>query len=93
VFALPSTLAVEQARVFADLGRTLLQAAAATAQGAGLQDALTQTARSAPRPTAELAELAAHFHALARLGPDERRAATELLGVVVAYAERRRSWW
>jgi GAF domain-containing protein len=93
LFSRQAALAVEQARVFADLGRTLLQAAAATVQGAGLQDALTRAARSAPRPTAELAELAAHFHALARLGPDERRAATELLGVVVAYAERRRDWW
>jgi hypothetical protein len=79
--------------VFADLGRALLQAAALTAGGARLRDALTRAAQMAPRPAAELAELAARFHALARLGPDERRAATELLGVVVAYAERRRGWW
>jgi GAF domain-containing protein len=93
LFARQVALAVEQARVFADLGRTLLQAAAATAQGASLRDALTRAAQAAPRPAAELAELAARFHALARLGPDERQAAIELLGVVVAYAERRRGWW
>ena len=92
LFARQAALAVEQARVFADLGRALLQAAALTAQGASLRDALTRAAQVGPRPDAELAELAARFHALARLGPDERRAATELLGVVVAYAERRRGW-
>jgi GAF domain-containing protein len=93
LFARQAALAVEQARVFADLGRALLQAAAFTAEGASLRDALTRAAQAAPRPTAELAELAARFHALARLGPDERRAATELLGVVLTYAERRRGWW
>jgi GAF domain-containing protein len=93
LFARQAALAVEQAQVFADLGRALLQAAALTAQGRSLREALTRAARVAPRPTAELAELAARFHALARLGPDERGAATELLGVVVAYAERRRGWW
>ena len=93
LFARQVALAVEQARVFADLGRALLQAAALTAEGASLREALTRAAQAAPRPAAELAELAARFHALARLGSDERRAATELLGVVVAYAERRRGWW
>jgi GAF domain-containing protein len=93
LFARQAALAVEQARVFADLGRALLQAAARAAEGASLRDALTRAAQMAPRPSAELAELAARFHALARLGPDERRAATELLGVVLGYAERRRGWW
>ncbi len=93
LFARQAALAVEQAQVFADLGRALLQAAALAAGGASLRDALTRAAQAAPRPAEELAELAARFHTLARLGPDERRAATELLGVVVAYAERRRGWW
>jgi hypothetical protein len=93
VFARQAALAVEQARVFADLGRALLHATALTAEGASLRDALTRAAGLAPRPATELAELAAHFQALTRLGPDERQAATELLGVVVAYAERRRGWW
>lgn len=93
LFTRQAALAVEQARVFADLGRALLQAAALTAEGVSLRDALTRAAQAAPRPSAELAELAARFQALARLGPDERQAAAELLGVVVAYAERRRGWW
>jgi GAF domain-containing protein len=93
LFARQAALAVEQARVFADLGRALLQAAALTAGGASLRDALTRAAQAAPRPAAELAELAARFHALARLGPEERWAATELLGVLSTYAERRRGWW
>jgi GAF domain-containing protein len=93
VFARQAALAVEQARVFADLGRALFGAVALTAEGASLRDALTRAARAAPRPAAELAELVARFHALTRLGPDERQAATELLGVLVAYAERRRGWW
>jgi GAF domain-containing protein len=93
LFARQAALAVEQARVFADLGRALLQAAARAAGGASLRDELNRAAEAAPRPAAELAELAARFHALARLGPDERKAATELLGVVLAYAERRRGWW
>jgi GAF domain-containing protein len=93
LFARQAALAVEQARVFADLGRALLQAAAVTAEGASLRDALTRAAQAAPRSAGELAELAARFHTLAQLGPEERQAATDLLGVMVAYAERRRSWW
>jgi GAF domain-containing protein len=93
VFARQAALAVEQARVFADLGRALFGAVALTAEGASLRDALTRAARTAPRPAAELAQLVARFHALTRLGPDERQAATELRGVLVAYAERGRGWW
>jgi subtilisin family serine protease len=57
LFARQAALAVEQAQVFADLGRALLQAAARAAEGASLRDVLTRAAQAAPRPTAELAEL------------------------------------
>jgi GAF domain-containing protein len=89
VFAQQAALAIENSRVFADLGRTLLEAAGAAAEDADLVAALERVAREASGARAELAELAAHFAELGRLGPNERRAATRLVGELLAYARSR----
>lgn len=90
VFARQAALAIENSRVFADLGRTLLEAAGAAAENDDLVAALERVAREASGPRAELAELAAHFAELGRLGPEERTAATKLVGELLAYARARR---
>ena len=91
LLARQAALAVEQAQVFGDLGRALFRAAGLAADGSELRAALEQAARDAPRPEAELAELATHLRTLAQAGPAEQRAATRLLGTFAAYV-RGRGW-
>jgi GAF domain-containing protein len=85
LFANQAALAIENSRVFADLGRTLFEAAGAAADTADLTEALDQVARTAPAPSAELAELAALFNRLALVGPQERRLATRIVTEVVSF--------
>jgi GAF domain-containing protein len=85
LFAQQAALAIENSRVFSDLGRALFEAAAAALEDTELSDALEDVARRAPREVADLAELAAHFNDLGRLGVDERRAATQLVGDFLDY--------
>src|ERR1035437_920311 len=72
VFARQAALAIESSRVFADLGRALFEAAASETQGSELSAALLEHAKTAPRPRADFAELAALFQGLGRMGADER---------------------
>jgi hypothetical protein len=85
LFANLAALAIENSRVFADLGRTLFTAAGAAAGTADLTEALDEVARSAPAPSGELAELAALFNRLALVGPEERRLATRIVTEVVSF--------
>jgi GAF domain-containing protein len=87
-FAGLAALTIESARIFQDLGRVLFRAAARTkaAQDANLTDVLEEVAAKARGDRRELAELAAYFVELRRLGPDERRAARSLLGTLLSYA-------
>ena len=89
LFAQQAALAIENSRVFSDLGRALFEAAGVAADGSDLSEALERVARDAPRPSADLAELAAHFNELGRLGPDERQAATHLVGEFLSYVRAR----
>jgi hypothetical protein len=50
---------------------------------------LERVARERSGPNPELAELAAHFNFLGRMGPEERLAATRLVGELVAYMRAR----
>ena len=79
LFAGQAALAIETAQLFADLGRSLFQAASIASDGSDLGRALEQVARSAPTPSAELAELAACFYDLANLDDPARRAAIDSL--------------
>jgi GAF domain-containing protein len=89
-FASQATLAIETSRIFSSLGQALFESAALVAPGQELRDALAQRAAQAPRPNAELAELALLFHDLGQLGADERRVAAQIAEDFLAYARKRR---
>lgn len=93
LFARQAALAIENSKVFADLGNALFSAAARATDDVTLGRALLQTADEAPPPDPDLAELAAHFQALGNLGPDERRAATALVGRFLEYLRSQGQSW
>lgn len=88
LFARQAALAIENSRVFSDLGRALFDAVIRGTDG-DFGVALDQVAREGSGPNPELAELAAHFNYLGRVGPEERLAATRLVGELVAYMRAR----
>jgi GAF domain-containing protein len=90
LFANQAALAIENSRVFTDLGRALFEAVGVAASGAELTEALEEVARTAPPPASELAELAALFNRLALVGPDERRLATRIVTEVETFVGARR---
>lgn len=90
VFARQAALAIESSRVFADMGRLLLEALAAGAATDGLRDMLARAARRVGTPRADLAELAGVVSDLGRLGEAERRTALAILRDFAAYARARR---
>ena len=90
LFARQAALAIESRRVFADLGRILLQSAARAADTHALADALNEAAGSATCPDPGLAQLAAHISELGRLGAGERDTATRMIGDLLTYVRMRR---
>ena len=90
LFANQAALAIENSRVFVDLGRALFEAVGIAADGTELSEALLRVAEGAPGPSADLSELAALFNRLALVGPDERRLATRIVSEVVAFVGARR---
>ncbi|MFN2488627.1 MAG: GAF domain-containing protein [Actinomycetota bacterium] len=92
MFAEQAALAIENSRVFSDLGRILLAAAADAAAGNGLGRALERAAEDAAGPDADLAELASLFNDLGQAGPEERRVVTHFAREFLAYARERRRW-
>lgn len=89
LFARQAALAIENSRVFTDLGRALFSALADHADE-DLSTALDEVARGAPQPDADLADLAAQFNRLGSAGEHERRAATRLVGEFLSYLEARK---
>jgi GAF domain-containing protein len=87
-FATLAALSLESAGAFQSLGRTLFTVAAeaASESEADLAEALRSAARTDRSTDRELAELAAIFVELRRLGPDERDVATKLLLPFLRYA-------
>jgi GAF domain-containing protein len=85
-FATLAALSLEGANVFKSLGRTLFTVAADAAEGRSpdLAEALRRSAKG--RADRELADLAAIFVELRRLGPEERELATKLLLPLLRYA-------
>jgi GAF domain-containing protein len=92
LFARQAALAIENSRVFTELGRALFEALASVTDEEDLASVLRQTASDGSSPSPELAELAAHIRDLAALGGEERRAATELVGHFLNYVRSRRRW-
>jgi GAF domain-containing protein len=91
LFADQAALALASVAAFGALGRVLLTALAAAADGDNLTDALRMAADGLPPADADLAALATSFAALARRGAAERRLALAVLRDVADYAERRPS--
>ena len=89
LFARQAALAIENTRVFTSLGKALFQAVGRHAQDEDLERTLMRVSEDSGRPDDELAELAAHFQVLGKVGAEERRAATQLLGHFVAYVQAR----
>ncbi len=87
-FATLAAVSLETAGVFQTLGRTLFRVAAeaASERDSDLAQALHRAARAERGADRELAELAAIFVELRRLGPDEREVATKLLLPFLRYA-------
>jgi GAF domain-containing protein len=91
LFAQQAALAIENSRIFRDMGRVLFESAARAADGdVDLAQALRDLANEAPGPDAELAEVAALVADLGRLGEEERRTAVEILSRFLTYARRAR---
>jgi GAF domain-containing protein len=91
-FATLAALSLEGAGVFRSLGRMLFETAAAATdeRDEELAEALRRAARSGGSSDQNLADLAAIFVELRRLGPDEREAATALLRSFLRYASAAR---
>jgi GAF domain-containing protein len=83
-----AALAIESSRLFSNLGQALLEAAGRAADG-DLATALERQARAAPKPSAEMAELARLFHELGQVGPEARRSATRIVEEFLGYSRRR----
>jgi GAF domain-containing protein len=87
-FAHQAALAIEGARLFKDLGATLLRAAAEATEGE-LADSLRNVARNTPPETGRLSALTAELHEIIAMGPREAEAALGILQVFTAYTKRR----
>jgi GAF domain-containing protein len=89
VFADQAALAIEGARVFADLGTALLGAVAAAEPDGELAATLTAAASQAQTPDADLLRVAAILGELDGAGPLERQLAVTLLEDVLRYVRTR----
>jgi GAF domain-containing protein len=89
LFADQAALVVASMDSFADLGRVLLRALAASTAGGDLAEALGEAAEGLPGTDPDLTELAAVFSVLARRGAAERRLALAVLSDVAEYTRRR----
>ena len=90
VLARQAAVTIENMRLFRDLGRVMFTAAAEASEDGDLSAALERTAERAPGPSRELAELLDLFAEIGMLGPQERRAATDLLATFLFYAQGNR---
>jgi GAF domain-containing protein len=92
LFARQAALAIENSRVFTELGKALFASVARGAEGEDVSTALQGVASDTTGASSELAELASHFNALALMGPEERAGATKLVGHFLDYVRSRRRW-
>jgi GAF domain-containing protein len=87
-FARQAALAIEGARVFRELGTSLLHAAAA-ASPETLADALRERAAAATSDSGRLTALTAELHDIISLGPRELEAVVGVLQVFARYTKQR----
>jgi GAF domain-containing protein len=85
LFADQAAIAIENSRVFADLGRAVLEAVADAAPGTALASALSAAAERADDPDPDLLALAALFGELDQVGPAERRLAVAVVEDLLVY--------
>ncbi|MGH2753470.1 MAG: GAF domain-containing protein [Actinomycetota bacterium] len=89
IFANQAALAIENSRVFVDLGQALFDAVGRASEDDDVTRALTQIAEEPRRRNAQLAELAAHFNEISKAGDIEQRAAVHILREFAAYLSAR----
>lgn len=89
LFARQAALAIENSRVFTQLGHALMQSLALAADDRDLATALHEVATASNGPTSDLAELAAHFNELDQLGVEARVGATRLVREFLVYVKSR----
>lgn len=89
LFADQAALAIEHARAFAELGRSVLAAVAAAEPGTALAEALAEAADRAGPADRDLLTLAALLGQLERQGPAERRLAASLVESMLTYVRGR----
>jgi GAF domain-containing protein len=92
LFAQQAAIAIENSRVFSDLGRVLLAALEQSTDDRNLIEALRRASSGLHERDLDLAKLATCFGELSALGPDERRAAVALLSEFLGYVKKRRQW-
>ena len=85
LFADQAAIAIENSRVFADLGRAVLNAVATAAPWTDLAAALSSAAGQATGPDRDLLALAALFGEFDKLGFDERRLAISVTEDLLVY--------
>jgi GAF domain-containing protein len=88
VFARQAAMALAAAMAFADVGHVLLAAMAAASDDGDLRRALLAEADLPREPSSEVARLAALFAELGRTDPEVRRAAVDVVEVLLAHAKR-----
>ena len=91
MFARQAALAIENSRVFTEMGIVLLEALGRLSEDEDLSAALRRVAEDADHDPV-LGQLAAHFNELSHAGDAEREAATRLLGEFVAYSRVKSRW-
>ena len=90
IFANQAALAIENSRVFTDLGGALFQALAQATDEEDLSRVLNDIASQQRRKEGQLAELAAHFNEISMAGEEEQTAAVRILREFASYLESRR---
>lgn len=89
IFARQAALAIENSRVFTDLGKALFEAVGRATGEGEISGVLNQVAADARGRDADIAELAAHFNEISQAGDVERRAAVRILREFAAYLAAR----
>lgn len=88
-FARAAALAIENSRIFTDLGRALFDAVGRASTDGDVTRVLNQIAEEPRRRDDDIAELAAYFNEIAQAGPTEKRAAVAILREFAAYLKNK----